>query len=333
VQTPDAPATGSTPQEEYGKYFRYIESVLEYMSDGVTDVTFAVPNHYSKMNQNIKDASIGKHGPPTPAARSFFQSAIDAVDPEVDFSNVDAIIVVIPGKSDATLLGVQPYVSGQSNEGQIYTGISLQPISAESNLGNRDYLGMQPLGVLHELFHAGDGLDDHYGNQKWQIGPDLGMANWGLMSTIKSDQLGWEKWLRGMTLDSQVLCVNSSSTSTHWIVPGGVKSTKQKLLVVPISSSKVIVMESVRAKGINYKLAKQSEGVLVYVVDATDIRHGYGMSLVMPEGRVMEVESQTVKFLGASAPLKLGESVLVEGVRIKVIEAGVFGDVIQVTKQ
>lgn len=332
VQTLDAPGTGSTPVQDYGHYFKYLETLLEYMSDGDTNVTFSVPDHYAKLNVNIRDAGIGVHGQPTPSGKTFFQSAISAVDPEVDFSSVDRVIVVIPGQSDPSFLGVQPYVSGATSEGNV-VGMSLQPISSSTKLGERQYLLAHPMSILHELFHSGVGLDDHSGNQKWLIGPDLGMANWGLMSTMKTDLSGWEKWLKGFMLDSQIRCVNLSETTNHWIIPGGVKSTKQKLLVIPISSSKVVVIESVRAKGINYKLAKQSEGALVYVVDASEIRHAYGISLILPEGRVMEVESQTVKFIGASAPLKLGESVSVEGVRIQVIEAGVFGDVIQVQKQ
>ena len=332
VQTLDAPGTGSTPLQDYGHYFKYLETYLEYMSDGDSNVTFSVPDHYTKLNVNIRDAGIGVHGQPTPSGKSFFQSAISAVDPEVDFSSVDRVIVVIPGQSDPSFLGVQPYVSGATSEGNIL-GMSLQPISSASKLGDRQYLLAHPMSILHELFHSGVGLDDHSGNQKWQIGPDLGMANWGLMSTMKTDLSGWEKWLKGFMLDSQIRCVALSQTTNHWIIPGGIKSRNQKLLVIPLSASKVIVVESVRAKGINYKLAKQSEGALVYVVDASEIRHAYGMSLILPEGRIMEIESPTVKFLGASAPLKLGESVVIEGVQIKVLEAGAFGDVVQVQKQ
>lgn len=330
IETLDAPYKGKSPNDEYGHYFRYIESFLEYIADGTSDVTFNVPKEYVKVATRIESAGVGKHGPPTQSGRKFFQDAISALDDVVNFSQVDYVLVVIPGDSNPTLLGVQPWVRGETREGPVLNGMSLQPISATSQLGNMEYLGAQPFGVLHELFHGGGSLDDHYGDRKWKLGPNLGMANWGLMSTIKTDLSGWEKWLMGFTMDSQVACVNGSAESAHWLIPGGIKSSMQKLLVIPISKSKVIVVESVRAKGVNYKLAKQSEGALVYTVDASEQRHGYGMSLVMPADRVMEVESPTVKFLGASAPLKLGESVTVEGYQIKVLEAGAFGDVISV---
>lgn len=332
VRTLDSAQTGSTPQAEYGHYFKYIESVLEYISDGAADVSFSVPSTYYSLNVNISDAGIGKHGPPNSAGKAFFDAAIKAVDKDVDFSNVDYSLVIIPAQSKANLLGVQPWVSGVSAEGPVENALSLSPISAVNELKNMDYLGVQPLGVLHELYHGGFELDDHYGNQKWSMGADLGMANWGLMSTIKSDLTAWEKWIVGFHLNSQVRCADTSSTSTHWLVPGGIKTTKSKLLVVPLSSTKVIVVESVRPAGLNYKVPKQSQGALVYLVDVAEARHGYGMSLLMPAGRVLEVEGPNEKFIGASAPLKLNETLTIEGITLKVIEAGTFGDVIQVSK-
>jgi M6 family metalloprotease-like protein len=332
IQTLDSAEPKAAPLVEYAKYVKYLENILEYISDGPSDVTFASPDHYIKMNVKLADYGIGIHGQPTTLGREFFNSAVKAVDPEIDFSKSDYSIVVIPAESKPNLLAVQPYASGVSAEGPVENMLSLHPSSAARELGNRDYLGIQPLGVFHELYHGGLGLDDHYGDQRWQLGADLGMANWGLMSTIKSDLAGWEKWIVGFTLDSQVRCADPNKTSTHWLIPGGVKSTNQKLLVVPLSATKAIVVESLRPAGVNYKIPKVSQGALVYTVDVADQRHGYGMQLVVSEGRILEKESQTEKFIGASAPLKLNQSVVVDGIQIKVIEAGVFGDVIKVSK-
>jgi hypothetical protein len=60
----------------------------------------------------------------------------------------------------------------------------------------------------------------------------------------------------------------------------------------------------------------------------TKTDHGQGMKIVLPSSRSV---SKTPFFL-ADAPLKNGESVIYEKVKITVIESGNFGDVIKVEK-
>jgi hypothetical protein len=332
VQPLDAADPRGTPSQEYGKYFAYIKNVLEYISDVPSNIQFQVPDHYTKMQIKISDFELGVHGKPTGTGLSFFDAAIKAVDAEVDFAKADMSILVIPGDSNPSLLAVQPWGRGVSNEGQVERVMSLIPNSGAKKLYDSTYAGLQPLGVIHELYHTGIGLDDHYGNESWQPGADLGMGNWGWMSTFKSDLIGWEKWLVGFSSDSQVICVSPEKVSTSWIVPGGVKTTKEKLLLVPISSTKAIAIESIRAAGFNYKMPLISQGALVYTVDTADLRHGYGLSLVVPNGRSIKSIEWGKTFVGDSCPLKIGESVVVDGIKIQVVEAGVFGDVIQVSK-
>jgi M6 family metalloprotease-like protein len=331
VETNDSAKADKSPTEEYGHYFEYLEKTLEYLSDGDSNVTFNVPSKYTKMDVNLESFGIGSHGYPTDIGRKFFDSAVKAVDAEVDFSKVDMAILVIPAKSKAYLLGAQPWGSGNSAEGDVRHIFSMNALSG-LNETNREFTPLQPLTLLHELYHTGLGLDDHYGDQQWTLGADLGMAQWGLMNTSKSDVLTWEKWLIGFTLDSQVRCASPNTDSTHWLVPTGVKSTKSKLLVIPVSSSKAVVVESIRDSGLNFKLPNSSLGALVYTVDTAELRHGYGMSIVMPISRKLMPESQANPMVGADAPLRRGEYVDVSGVRIKVVESGEFGDVISVSK-
>jgi hypothetical protein len=331
VQTQDAVAGSATPEQEYGKYFRYLEKFLEYMSDKPSNVEFRIPSKYFKMDVKLAEFNLGGHGFPTDKGRDFFKKAVKAIDDEVDFTGVNLGLLVIPGQSNYKLIGSQPWGQGVSAEGKIEGIASMTPNSAVLAIGDRDNLSTQPLGVLHGLYHTGFGLDDHYGDQRWQPGEGLGMANWGLMSTTKTDLLMWEKWIVGFTADSQVRCADAKKDSIHWIAPGGIKTKKEKLLVVPLSESRAIVVESVRSKGINYKLAKESRGALVYVVDTAEQRHGFGMNVVIPSNHRFVPESPSNPMVGSNAPLKLKESVTIDGVKIRVVEAGEYGDVIKVS--
>ncbi len=87
-------------------------------------------------------------------------------------------------------------------------------------------------------------------------------------------------------------------------------------------------MESIRAAGLYYKHPKNTWGVLTYVLDVTKQVHGQGFKLILPTNRV----ASKGPFFLAEAPLRQGESVTYEGVKITISESGNFGDVIKVEK-
>jgi hypothetical protein len=81
-------------------------------------------------------------------------------------------------------------------------------------------------------------------------------------------------------------------------------------------------------------MPKATNGALVYIVDMKEVAHGggmpwgYGVYVQRPVDRPALI-FQNGMTLG-DATLKQGESISVEGVKISVIEAGDFGDVIQI---
>jgi hypothetical protein len=152
-----------------------------------------------------------------------------------------------------------------------------------------------------------------------------GMGGWGLMSLPSlTDLLGWDKYLAGYYSDNQVRCLPPSK-SLNLLTPNVAKSQNQKLAVIPVSQSKVIVLESVRVGGFNYKLPPSSEDVLVYEVNIDETDYHKGVYLVTTErGKLTDNK------LGA--PLRLNESVITNGYKISVTGTGKFGDLVQVEK-
>jgi hypothetical protein len=152
-----------------------------------------------------------------------------------------------------------------------------------------------------------------------------GMGGWGLMSLPSvTDLLGWDKYLAGYYSDQQIRCLPSAK-SISLLTPNVAKSQSEKLAVIPISSSKIIVIESVRVGGFNYKLPKSSEGVLVYEINIDETDYHKGVYLIStPRGL------STDNKLGA--PLRLNETVVASGYKISVIQTGNFGDIVEVQK-
>ncbi len=316
IQTPDAP-TSTTPKQDFGQYFDFIKEWTQNNSDNGSSVEVRVPDKYFKIARSLSSyEGINLHGKPVAGGSQFFIDAIAAADPEVNFSGVDMVIIVVPPTTPESLLGSQPWGGPvQSNEGTINRFFT----SAPNNLSESWHVNhsiLTPTMWLHEMHHGALDLGDH--------GDYMGF--WGMMSGGGlTDLLGWDKYLSGFFSDSQVRCVSPNITSTHYLTPSAAKGAVEKLVVVPLSKTKVIVIESIRRGGYNYKLAKNSLGALVYTVDLTKTEHGEGQ-YVQPPTRGLN----TVDF--ADAPLKSGEFVVVDGVRISIIASGGFGDIVKVEK-
>lgn len=333
ISAPDAKVQpGSTPQKDYGRYFKFLTDYMNYASDGPSKFQIRVPDEYMEFPKALSDYSISHEAnlQQQDKQRSLGQEIVSAADSKIDFTGANMVLVVVPAETKFSV--IEQAALGQATA----DGNELRMVSFAEQYTLKDKIlihrnSLTPMWWLHELYHIGIGLADHNGSNYWQnlrsTDPnEPGMGNWGLMSMSKTELTSWEKWLVGFNLDSQVRCVKSSLTTTHWLAPASVKTTKPKIAVIPISTSKVVVVESIRAAGLNYMLPKASEGALVYVVDTSITDREYGFKVV--SGSKAPISRSP--FILSDAPLKRGQSVTVEGVKIKNVEAGDFGDVIKV---
>ena len=325
-----------SPTEEYGKYLDYFKEMFYKISDGNTRLNIKVPNNYIKVNANLSSFDTGQKlqknerfsWKKLDTAR--YQSAVySAADNLIDFTGVKFTILLVPLSVPDDFIA---HGSGfrmdnvLTNEGVVPSTYIMPPANANSD---NDWYGVEPFLHLHEFFHALGMLSDHLGD--WtQGGNFFGTGNWGNMSGMLTDHLTWDKWLTGMLADSQVICGKSSGTGIYWIKPATYFGSFEKLLVIPLSDTKVIAIESQRAAGMNFKLTTESIGALVYTVDVLDTHYDGGFEVIKPSNRTSSATEGP--FIYWDAPLKLNESVTVWGYKITVIESGDFGDVVKVEK-
>ena len=308
--------TSSTPKKDYGHYFELLEIWVKNNSDNGSTFEVKIPDKYITFNKSLKDyKNIDTHNRPTQEGQQFHKDLIAAADPFIDFSGNDLIIVVVPPQVNQNLLGTNPWgTQVKTQEGTFWRFFTITPFDFANGWGpNSGFIGPQLL--LHEMHHAYFDFGDH----------GDGMGGWGLMSLPSvTDLLGWDKYLAGYYSDDQVRCLPPSK-SLNLLTPNVAKSQNQKLAVIPVSQSKVIVLESVRVGGFNYKLPPSSEGVLVYEVNIDETDYHKGVYLVTTErGKLTDNK------LGA--PLRLNESVITNGYKISVTGTGKFGDLVQVEK-
>ena len=339
IEFTDFPSS-KTVLADHEKYFNYIKNGYYNISDSQVNVNFKIPSNYFKINKKITSYDTGKrydHGGGiwnwvSMDMNAMFKDIVSAVDPAIDFSNLDLVFFVVPPTTDNDYIShgfPAPYPQLRTAEGFMpYWYFS--PPMAEVN--RKSWYGVEPYLHLHELMHGMNKLDDHYGDGEFgRIDGDAGTGNWSTMSGMSTDFLFWDKWITYMVSDEQVLCAKTDSTSTHWIKPSNYFGKEEKMLVIPVGSTKVLVVESMRAAGFNLKLPKISEGALVYLVDITKTGHGRGINVLRPASRIGSIYERR-DFALSDAPLKLGESISSNGFKITVVESGDFGDVIKVEK-
>jgi hypothetical protein len=307
--------TSSTPKKDYGHYFELLESWVKSNSDNGSSFEIRIPDKYIPLNKSLQDyKNIDLHNQPTPEGQQFHKDLISVADPFIDFTSNDLIIVVVPPQVDQNLLGTNPWgTQVTTQEGNFSRFLTITPFDLKHSGPNAFFIGPQLL--LHEMQHAYFDVGDH----------EDGMGGWGLMSYPSvTDLLGWDKYLAGFYSDSQVRCL-PRSLSVNLLTPNVAKSQNHKLAVIPVGPSKIIILESVRVGGFNYKLPTSSAGVLVYEIDTAETDYHKGVYLVTTERGNL-----TDNKLGA--PLRLNESVNTNGYKISVLETGKFGDVVKVER-
>ena len=329
IYSNDSAKPTKTPAEDYKVFLDFYKNWIEYSSDFGSNVTIRVPASYIKMDTPLASYQL-KHpvNSDSPNNIKFNRDVVAAVDPEINFTGANMAIVVPPPGTEASTFSQAAIGSFNTNESRV-PNVMTEFGAYAKNPQDNTYAGLaHPFWWIHEFMHAGVGFDDHYGDSKNDINGEYGMGNLTLMTPWGGDLTIWEKWRLGFIRESQIQCKTDSATSTHWIAPSTVQTQESKSVIISISTTKAVVIESLRPGGLFYKHPVQSQGALVYEIDLTQDSHGMGMKLSLPIGRKVEGN----RIFMASAPLKQGESTISNGYKITVVESGTFGDVIKVEK-
>ena len=323
----------NSPSQDYLKYLSLIKEWIDYSSDFGSNSQIRIPDRYIEFPNKIEPYKLTHPvNWNTPGHVRFNQDVISVVDPVIDFSGANIGIIVAPAGTDATIMQQAALGSFNTSEGFVASASS-QFATLATNMNKSEYAVLgQPFWWIHELFHVGYGLDDHYGDTKNNVNGEYGMGWWTMMTPFGGDLSVWEKWMMGFVQDSQIQCVLNPQSSSHWVAPASVQTQESKAIIIPISSTKVVVVESIRPAGLHYKIPQNLQGVLVYEIDLTKSDHGMGMKLSLPTNRAVNSNPFAFGFFLGDASLRNGDRTTSNGYQIEVVESGTFGDVVKVEK-
>lgn len=319
VDFPDAPAT-LTPSDAFAKISPASELFSE-VSYGKLNYLLQPQLKWYRMSKPSKDYVAG--GWTFEKQRDYILEAAKLADGDVDFSKTDSLIIL-----------ANPDAQGMGYSGPAFSAIRGNGITLDGKYISNgatsayDLNNWKSIWLNHEISHSFGLVDLYAATSDNQNNPYDGFRYTGEfsymgLSSFQSNSpslLAFERWNLGWIADDQVQCV-SAPTTTQLITPvekvGGVKA-----VIIPISTTKAVVVESRRAIGIDKAMKKS--GALVYVVDSS-IQSGMGPVKVYPSNL-----GSDPRYL--DAPRSQGESVRVEGVTITVTKSDDSGDTVEINK-
>lgn len=258
---------------------------------------------------------------------AYWKLALKTADPLVDYSLFDVVYVLSPKEIPWSSIAYGP--AGPMNIDSLEMNTNDGPVLNITNSGADAWqnvsTGSTWKWIAHETGHL-FGLHDLYVNP----GPHV-YGSWDLMSNNWSNSAieinAWNRYLLGWITDSQVTCLDANeltpSSVDKLIDPIERINSLPKSVIVRLSDSKIIVIESRRNEGLD-RLNPEEEGTLVYTVDMTipSIKGGWKV----------QRRPGSVKPFFEDAALHQGDVITVEGVRIEIISRDQSGDTVRISK-
>jgi M6 family metalloprotease-like protein len=249
--------------------------------------------------------------------RNFIQEAVNlAVAQNVDFSTADSVVVMIPSRTTAVRNG--PAFTAPAGQGFTAGGRTIDNgVTSGADLPRWGFRWLN-----HESGHT-MGLPDLYAFQSANEGDrHRFVGGFGMMGRIDGnapEYFAFERWQLGWLDDTQIVCLPSGGDTVTLSAIESMGGTKA--VIVPLSDSRAVVVESRRRLGHDTNLV--NEGPLVYIVD-TSLRNGGGPLVIHP---VLPNDPNRDR-----SPLRVGQSLTLEGVTITSLSHREDGDAVRVER-
>ncbi|HEU4852659.1 MAG TPA: DUF4214 domain-containing protein [Telluria sp.] len=255
-----------------------------------------------------------------------YRNAIFAMtDKQIDYSKYDAVYILVPKEMPMSQVGYGPAITAPTwtSTGYVTNGATG---GADMYFNEANGVpGAQWKWMAHETGHAFGLYDEDLNHASATLGSWSIMANSWSSGAIENN--GWDRYLQGWLPEEQVACHARTALAggaSVTLSPLVRQDTRTKAAMVPLSATKILVIESRKNEGYD-KLDASQEGVLVYTVDMTvgTLRGGY-----RTQRRPGSVDASF-----RDAALRAGDSITVEGVTVTVSATSADADTITLRAQ
>jgi len=299
---------------------------FETVSGGKLKVEWVVLDRWATLPENSTEYVIPESVNVSDAANGpkLFVDAMNAADPLFDFSGVQTVNFILPGGQTFIGEGSQGFPwdevvrNYRSNEGSID---SYSIPGQYFDLPGKAYWSYW----AHEFGHA-IGLP-HVGSSRGDLPPFNPWDIMGGQDGPSRELSGWLRFLANWLDDDQIFCKRAADIRATEItlIPLSGDQKGVKVAMLPLSETKLLIIESRRETKFSCTTTPSRNGVLVYVYDAT-LGHGQNfLREISPAGRPNQRDScNSLNFRGTPPNpdflLRKGDRVVYEGLTVEVLE-------------
>ncbi len=301
------------------------------VSEGKFKVEWVVAEKWTTLPGKSSDYIIPfSDGPDrSPAIADFWKKAIAESDKNFDYTDIETVNFILPLSQTVVSETLQGFPWEQAVKNYVPEEGKVSSFSipgAFMNHPSRQYWSYW----AHEFGHA-MGVP-HIGSSRTP-NPFLGLDLMSSQDGYTRELSGWLRFVAGWLDDEKVFCQEFSKLQSVdlTLVPLSSTSAGLKMVVIPISDSKTLVIESRRETKFSCKMPTQKNGVLAYLFDPT-LGHGDNfLTPVGPEGRSPEGSSDCQVTQYPDPLLYKGQKINVEGMTLEVLDSANF-DKIRISK-
>jgi M6 family metalloprotease-like protein len=291
---------------------------FETVSEGKFKVEWVVLDRWVRIPNPTSEYTIDRSDnlERVPNAVKLWNNAMTESDKVFDFTGIQTVNFILPKNQDfvqETLQGFpwQPEVKRVvANEGSVS---SFSIPGKHFDKLNRQYWSYW----VHEFGHAM--ALPHIGSSR-KPNPFMGLDIMGSQDGESRELSGWMRFVAGWLDDERVYCKELSKLENTEItlVPLNDSSSGVKMVVIPLSQTKAIIIESRRENKFSCKMPSKRNGILVYTYDST-LSHGEDfLKPITPLGRYIESSYDCFVSPFPNPILYKGDKISVEGVTIEV---------------
>lgn len=319
VDFPDAVATGS-PATDMVPITRALNDVYGALSESRLIFDFVTLPAYLRVSRESTSWGMTSYG--SGRGDTYVADIVRELDPQVDFSGVDVLIVMAPpviGTNQIAFSPAMPYPAHAPLQTQE------KPIFSATMMGADAW--RDPMTIVHEFGHLFGWLDTYvipYPAGPYENGHQF-TGKWDFMGYAWTrGTFGWHRFWQGWLEDAEVLCANGAGEFTATLAPLGATGKSPELLLLRGASGKLVGVEVRRPSAMDAFVTTGTQGALVYTIDANV---GTGKGALRVQGLSLSISDYY-----ANAPLKPGQSITVDGWTITVTGSSGTGDAIRATR-
>ena len=294
---------------------------FETVSEGKFKVEWVVADKWVRLPNPTNDYKIDRSDnlDRVPNGPKLWNDAMTQSDKVFDFTGVQTVNFILPKGQNFINETSQGFPWDAAVKNLVTNEGSVSSFSIPGKFMDYEKKGYWSY-FVHEFGHAM--ALPHIGSSR-EPNAFLGLDIMSNQDGESRELSGWLRFVAGWLSDEKIYCQELSTLKSTdvTLIPLSQSGSGIKLVVVPVSETKAVVIESRRENKFSCQMPSKRNGILVYTYDAT-LMHGENFLKPLTfEGRAIESSSNCMAQPYPNPFLYKGQKITVEGVTIEVIDS------------